>query len=44
MRWLDAISDSVGVSLNKLQEMAKDKEAWSAPFLGITKSQTQLNE
>ena len=38
-RWLDGIHDSVGMSLNKLQEMVKDKEAWSAPFLGITKSQ-----
>ena len=43
-RCLDGIRDSVAVSLNKLQEMVKDKEAWSAPFLGITKSRTQLNE
>ena len=44
MRWLDGIPDSVGVNLNKLHKMVKDKEAWSAAFLGITKSQTQLNE
>ena len=44
MRWLDDIMDSIDMSMSRLQEIVKDREAWCTTVHGITKSWTQLSD
>ena len=44
MRWLDDLTDSMDMSLNKLQETVKDRGAWNSAVHGVTKIQTRLSD